>query len=124
VIDQSTFAPFVLVEHDDPPVRNCGGRSRCRYNLVLHDRDMQPVASTFALAGVAGDGCGWNGFAESLAAAEMPAVAELVNFLSDPGTFVLTSHHVDALRQLAGRLAAAYHDPELLAHLLRPAREA
>ncbi|MFI7576515.1 hypothetical protein [Micromonospora sp. NPDC049497] len=83
MIDRTSFAPFVFVEHDDPPVRDCGGRSRPRYGLLLHGVDMERAVATLARAGVSCDGTGWHDVAEGLARRELPDEVDLLTFDSD-----------------------------------------
>ncbi|MEV1146478.1 Imm51 family immunity protein [Micromonospora sp. NPDC049799] len=110
MIDRTSFAPFVFVEHDDPPVRDCGGRSRPRYGLLLHGVDMERAVATLARAGVPCDGDGWNDLAERLARRELPDEVDLLTFDSDAETFAVTGDRSEPLRALGKQLGAAYRD--------------
>ncbi|MET8154407.1 Imm51 family immunity protein [Actinoplanes sp. NPDC049668] len=108
--DDFSLAPFRIHTLDD------GSQQ-----LWLFDGDMEEVADVFEDLDAEGNGHGWENFAGRLVEAEMPDKAELIWFGSEGGTFVAGSSVPTALRQLAERLHAAFHDRSLLARLLAQA---
>jgi hypothetical protein len=110
VTDDLSLAPFRIHTLDD------GSQQ-----LWLFDGDMEEVADVFEDRDAESNGHGWESFASWLLEAEMPDNADLIWFGSEGGTFVAGSSDPAALRQLAERLYAAFHDRSLLARLVTEA---
>ncbi|BCJ48089.1 hypothetical protein GCM10010168_24490 [Actinoplanes ianthinogenes] len=89
--------------------------------LSLFDGDMEEVEDVFDEAGAESNGHGWEALAWWLTHTEMPDLAEVIWFGSEGGTFVAGSADRAALRRLAERLHAAFHDRSLLAGLVAAA---
>lgn len=108
--DDLSLAPFHIDARDDGA-----------HELWLSDGDMEHVESVFDDHGAESNGHGWESLAWWLTHTEMPELAEPIWFGSEAGTFVAGSSDPKALRRLAERLHAAYHDPALLARLITEA---
>jgi len=102
-----SLAPFRIHTDDDGS-----------HQLWLFDGDMEKVADVFEDGDAESNGHGWESLASWLLEAEMPETADLIWFGSEGGTFVAGSSDPAALRQLAERLHAAFHDRSLLARLV------
>ncbi|KUL29465.1 Imm51 family immunity protein [Actinoplanes awajinensis] len=89
--------------------------------LVLFDGDMEDVEDVFDELDAESNGHGWESFAQWLIRAEMPGFTDTIWFSSEGGTFVAGSSDPAALRRLAERLHAAFHDRALLSRLLTEA---
>jgi Immunity protein 51 len=110
VTDDLSLAPFRIHTLDDG-----------LQQLWLFDGDMEEVADVFENRDTESNGHGWESFANWLLEAEMPDNAKLIWFGSEGGTFVAGRSDPAALRQLAERLHAAFHDRLLLARLVTEA---
>jgi len=107
VIDDVSLAPFRIHVRDDGA-----------HVLWLFDGDMEQVEDVFSEHDAEGNGHGWESLAWWLTHSEMPELAEPIWFSSEAGTFVAGSADPAALRRLAERLHAAFHDRSLLARLI------
>jgi hypothetical protein len=91
------------------------------HQLWLFDGDMEQVEDVFDDQGAEGNGHGWESLAQALVRAQLPEVEPLIWFGSESGTFVAGSTDPAALRRLAERLHAAFHDRSMLARLIAEA---
>jgi hypothetical protein len=87
----------------------------------LSDSDMVQVEDVFDDIGAESNGYGWESLAWWITHTEMPELADPIWFSCEGGTFVAGSSDPAALRRLAERLHAAYHDRSLLAQLVTQA---
>jgi hypothetical protein len=110
VTEDLSLAPFRLHVREDGA-----------HELWLFDGDMEQVEDVFADLGAESNGHGWEGLAWWLTHSEMPDLAEPVWFSSESGTFVAGSSNPTALRRVAERLHAAFHNRSLLAQLITEA---
>ncbi|MEU5297851.1 Imm51 family immunity protein [Streptomyces umbrinus] len=110
--EQSPLAPFILDEADAPQTLHC---------LMLFDGDMDHVEAVFEEHNAEGNGHGWEGLAQSLVQSLMPDVADLLDFGSESGTFVVTSTDLTGLERLGEVLRDAFHDRGLLARHIQAA---
>ena len=108
--DDLSLSPF----HTD-------AREDGQQELVLYDGDMEDVEDVFDDLGAESNGHGWESLAQWLIHAEMPGLADTIWFSSEGGTFVAGSSDPAALRRLAERLHAAFHDRALLSRLITDA---
>jgi hypothetical protein len=79
---------------------------------------MEDVEDVFDDLGAESNGHGWESLAWWMTRSEMPDLGEPIWFRSESGTFVAGSSDTAALRRLAERLHAAFHDRSLLARLI------
>jgi hypothetical protein len=110
VTDDLSLAPFRIHTRDD------GTQELC-----LFDGDMEEVEDVFDELNAESNGHGWESLAWWLTHTEMPDLADPIWFSSEGGTFVAGSSDPAALRRLAERLHAAFHDRSLLARLITEA---
>jgi hypothetical protein len=110
VTDDLSLAPFRIHARDDRA-----------HELWLFDGDMEQVADVFEDLGAESNGHGWESLAWWLTHSELPELADPIWFSSEGGTFVAGSSDLAALRRLAERLHAAFHDRSLLARLIAEA---
>lgn len=89
--------------------------------LVLFDGDMEDVEDVFDDLDAESNGHGWESLAWWLTHTEMPDLGDAIWFGSEGGTFVAGSSDAAALRRLAERLHAAFHDRSLLSRLITEA---
>jgi hypothetical protein len=110
VTEDLSLAPFRIDTRED------GAQE-----LLLPDGDMQQVEDVFDALGAESNGHGWESLAWWLTHTDMPDLADPIWFDSEAGTFVAGSSDPAALRRLANRLHAAYHDRSLLTQLITAA---
>jgi hypothetical protein len=110
VTEDLSLAPFHIDTEEDG-----------RQTLWLPDGDMEKVEDVFEALAAESNGHGWESLAWWLTHTEMPDLAKPIWFSSEAGTFVAGSSDPAALRRLAERLHAAYHDRSLLARLITEA---
>lgn len=110
VTDDLSLSPFRLSVREDG-----------QQELVLFDGDMEEVEDVFDDLDAESNGHGWESFARWLSDTEMPDLADTIWFGSESGTFVAGGADPAALRRLAERLHAAFHDRSLLTRLLTDA---
>jgi hypothetical protein len=89
--------------------------------LWLYDGDMEQVEDVFDDLSAESNGHGWQSLAWWMTHSEMPDLADPIWFSSEAGTFVAGSSDPAALRRLAERLHAAFHNRSLLARLIAQA---
>jgi hypothetical protein len=110
VADDLFLSPFHICAREDG-----------QQELVLYDGDMEDVEDVFDDLDAESNGHGWESLAQWLIQAEMPGLADAIWFSSEGGTFVAGSSDPVALRRLAERLHAVFHDRVLLAQLITEA---
>lgn len=91
------------------------------YELWLVDGDLEPVEDVFEEHDAENNGHGWQSLARWVVQAEMPELVDQIWFDSEAGMFVAGGSDQAALRRLANRLHAAFHDRELLSRLVAQA---
>ncbi|XVU29660.1 Imm51 family immunity protein [Actinoplanes sp. CA-054009] len=108
--DDPSLSPFLIHSREDG-----------QQELLLSDGDMVDVEDVFVDLDAEGNGYGWEGLGSWLIETEMPGLADVIWFSSEGGTFVAGSSDPVALRRLAERLHAAFHDRTLLSRLITEA---
>ncbi|GAB1644305.1 Imm51 family immunity protein [Krasilnikovia sp. MM14-A1259] len=103
-----------------PPFR-IYAREDSQHELVLIDSDMEDVEDVFDDLGAESNGHGWESLAWWLTHTKMPDLSDTIWFSSEGGTFVAGSSNLGALRRLAERLHATFHDRSLLSRLITEA---
>ncbi|MFI1996659.1 Imm51 family immunity protein [Actinoplanes sp. NPDC020271] len=109
--DDLSLSPFHVYAREDG-----------QQELVLFDGDMEDVEDVFDDLDAESNGHGWESLAQWLIQAEMPGLADVIWFSSESGTFVAGGSEPAALRRLAERLHAAFHDRALLSQLITEAK--
>lgn len=110
--DKITYEPLTLFEYPDSPGKYC---------LMMADGDWEDTLGVFEECGAYGNGYSWQGVAYQAIRAQIPDVADRIEFGSEGGTFVAHSADVDALRQLGRVLQGAVRDRGLLTELIQGA---
>jgi hypothetical protein len=111
--ERVTYAPLVVFEYDHKPGDYC---------VMLSDSHMGgEQAATFEANGRSSDGYGWTDLALQVVRSQQPELESKLGFDPEAGMFVAYGTDLEALKALATRLHAAFHDLPALGVLVKNA---